>query len=237
MIDKVYVDKWLTEFVAKLRQAFGERLVWVGHHGSWARGEARSESDIDMMVILDKVEANDLVTFREIVSSMPDARSLASGLLLSISELKRTPRFYTVEYFHGRKELYGSIDGIIEHPRAEDLVSDIELKVSDNLLAARHYFLFPHDLTKVVLKLKYPFKNCFYALESWVMLTQDKFISTKNDILELLDDPVDKQVIIVARDWYKLTDDLIERPAYYIELLERWGRGMIGKLEACSRKK
>lgn len=236
MIDKVYVDKWLTDFTTKLKQAFGERLVWVGHHGSWARGEARPESDIDTMVVLDKVESDDITAFRNIVSSMQDAQSLASGLLLSLPELRCTPRFYTVQYFHGRKELYGSIDGIIEPPRAQDLIGDIELKVSDNLLAARHYLLFPHDPAKVVLKLKYHFKNCFYALESFILLTQKKFIPTKNEILAFLDDPEDKEVIRVARDWYKLTDDLIERPAYYIELLERWGRGMITKLERYSAK-
>ncbi len=233
-MDQPQVDAWLGDFLAKLKKTFGERLVWVGHHGSWARGEARPESDIDTTVVLDKVEADDITAFRNIVSTMPDAQALASGLLLSVSELRRTPRFHTVQFFHGRKELYGSIDGIIEPPRAQDLISDIELKASDNLLAARHYLLFPHDLAKVVLKLKYHFKNCFYALESWILLTQEKFIPTKSGILDYLDDTVDKEVVRVARDWHKLTDDLTARPSYYIGLLERWGRGMVARLEARS---
>jgi predicted nucleotidyltransferase len=235
MLSQSQVDAWLAEFVAKLKEAFGDRLVWVGHHGSWGRGEPREESDIDCMVVVDRVEDADLVTFRDIISSMPDAEKLGSGILMSVSELKQTPRSYLVQFFHGRKVLYGSIKGIVDPPTSEDLIMDIRLKADDNLHAARHYLLFPHELPKVVGKLKYHFKNCFYALQSWYLLTTGKFINTKAEIVKILDDPIDKEVIRVARDWYKLTDELTARASYYIELLERWSRGMMAKLARYTR--
>jgi len=128
--------------------------------------------------------------------------------------------------------LHGSIEGIVEPPKLENLISDIRFKASDNLHPARHYLLFPHELPKAVHKLKYHFKNCFYALQSWHLLTSGKFIKTKAEMLELLNDPADKEVVRVARDWYKITDDLTARARYYIELLERWSRGMIIKLKS-----
>jgi predicted nucleotidyltransferase len=231
MLNQSQVDVWLTEFVTKLREAFGERLVWVGHHGSWARGEPRPESDIDCMVVLDNVEDTDLKTFRGIIHSMPEANRLASGSIMSISELKMTPRLYMLQCFYGLKVLYGSIEGVVEPPGPDDLVEDVKFKADENLHAARHYLLYPHDLAEVVHKLKYNFKRCFYALQSWVLLTEGRFTDTKAEIIEMLDDNVDKEVIRVARDWYEITDDLSDRPAYYIGLLERWSRNMMRKLE------
>ena len=233
IMDQHQVDAWLAGFLAKLKERFGDRLIWVGLHGSWGRQEARPESDIDCMVVIDRIEDSDLYAFRDIVSSMPDAQTVGSGLLLSTAELREAPRFYLVQFFYGRRVLYGSLQGIVTPPGPEELITDIRLKASDNLHAARHYLLYPHDLPKVVHKLKYPFKNCFYALQSWLLLTQGKYVPAKNEILECLDNPDDREAVRVARDWYKLTNDLTVHAQYYIELLERWSRGMIAKLESC----
>jgi predicted nucleotidyltransferase len=184
MMDQGQVDAWLASFLAKLKDRFGDRLVWVGHHGSWGRQEARPESDIDCIVVLDRVEDTDLNTYRDVVSSMPNARTLGSGLLMSVAELREMPRFHLVQFFYGRRVLYGSLQGIVAPPDPEELVTDIRLKAFDNLHAARHYLLYPHDLPRAVHKLKYPFKNCFYALQSWLLLTRGKFIPLKNEILE-----------------------------------------------------
>ena len=46
MLDQVEVSRWLDEFLRRLRERFGDRLVFVGHQGSWARGEATAGSDI-----------------------------------------------------------------------------------------------------------------------------------------------------------------------------------------------
>lgn len=232
-MDQGQVDAWLTGFLTKLEDKFCDRLVWIGHHGSWARQEAGPESDIDCIVVLDRIEDADLHAFRDIVNSMPDARTLGSGILMSIAELRETPRSYLVQFFYGQRVLYGSLQGIVAPPGPEELITDIRLKADDNLHSARHYLLYPHDLSKAVHKLKYKFKNCFYALQSWLLLTQGKYVPQKNEILEYLDNPDDREVVSVARDWYKLTDDLTAHAPYYIELLERWSRGMIAKLESC----
>ena len=47
------LDKYLADLIMNCRSAFGERLLYMGLQGSWLRGEAHENSDIDIMVILE----------------------------------------------------------------------------------------------------------------------------------------------------------------------------------------
>ena len=61
MID---ITSWLGEFLHKLNITFSDRVWFVGMQGSYARGEATQNSDIDMVVILDEVSASDIATYK-----------------------------------------------------------------------------------------------------------------------------------------------------------------------------
>lgn len=231
MISQKEVDEWLFEFLQKLKKKFKKRLIFVGHHGSWARGEARTESDIDTIVLLDHIDCRDLRIFKSIVSSMPDAGRRASGILLSSQELQALPRAELLQFFYGCKTLYGSIQGVVKKPAKNVLIDIIKNIASENLHHARHYLLYPHNLSKVVHNLKYPFKNCFYALQYWVLFKTGKYIAKKDELVKYLKDDDDKKVLIVARDWYKNEKDRKQRPHYYIKLLERWSKKILLKTE------
>ena len=53
------VDETLRAFVTGLRQRFGERLVSVRLFGSYARGEATADSDVDCLILLDRADRAD----------------------------------------------------------------------------------------------------------------------------------------------------------------------------------
>jgi hypothetical protein len=232
VLDQEIVETWLDEFVRRLREVFGERLRFVGHHGSWARGEAAPESDIDTMVILDRIEPPDLVGFRAVIESMPDGGKAASGLLTSVPEMRALPRSGLMQYFWGCKVLHGSMEGIVERPTERDLLEDVRAKASTHLLNARHYLLFPHDLSQKVHNLRYPFKECAYALQQWVLVQSGEFVARKDDLLRVLDEEMDRAVVEVVRAWRQSEQDRTARPAYYLELLEKWCRSMLSRLPA-----
>lgn len=56
----VNIENWLKHFEDKLAALYGSRLVFFGIQGSYARGEATDTSDIDVVVLLDKLEMADL---------------------------------------------------------------------------------------------------------------------------------------------------------------------------------
>jgi predicted nucleotidyltransferase len=228
------VDRWLKELIERLRRAFGERLVAVMHHGSWARGEGAPDSDIDVRIVLDTVGEADLDVLREVIQSMPDADSVASGILTSVEELRAWPRHELVQWLDATETLWGSGEGLAEKPKPEDLLEDVRIKVSDVVHTARHYLLFPHDPKVVVHRLHYRFKECFFGMQSWMLLTEGKYYQKKTALLEVLTDPDDREVIRIAKDWHDLHEDREQRPEHYIRTLERWGRKMMARIRDVS---
>ena len=56
---QVNIDTWIQQYLSKLKSLFGSRLAFVGLQGSYGRGEATDNSDIDVVVILDHAEPED----------------------------------------------------------------------------------------------------------------------------------------------------------------------------------
>ena len=77
MIDmKERTDKFLTA----LDSRFGDRVWFVGLQGSRGRGEATETSDIDMVVILDELRAEDIAAYSAMLDRLPH-RELSCGFL------------------------------------------------------------------------------------------------------------------------------------------------------------
>ena len=47
------MDDYLARLLAELKETFGTRLLYVGLQGSYQRGEADEQSDIDVMAVLE----------------------------------------------------------------------------------------------------------------------------------------------------------------------------------------
>ena len=46
-------DAYISSLIVLLKEAFQDRLLYVGLQGSYLRGEATGHSDIDVMVVID----------------------------------------------------------------------------------------------------------------------------------------------------------------------------------------
>ena len=49
------IESWMDLFLKELQNVFKNRLVFVGLQGSRGRGEGRPDSDIDVVVVLDRL--------------------------------------------------------------------------------------------------------------------------------------------------------------------------------------
>ena len=58
------IYNWLEKYVHEVVSTFGYRIWFIGVQGSYARGEATEESDIDVVLILDTLLPADLRIYR-----------------------------------------------------------------------------------------------------------------------------------------------------------------------------
>ena len=59
------LEQWLQAYLQMVQALFGERICCVGLHGSYGRVEAGADSDIEVVLILDRVSDVDLKRYRQ----------------------------------------------------------------------------------------------------------------------------------------------------------------------------
>jgi hypothetical protein len=81
----------LKDAKARLRAAFGERLVSVKLFGSYARGEATERSDVDVLVVLDEVHghAERNAASGCVCDATCEAELFAPTIVWSVADLQR----------------------------------------------------------------------------------------------------------------------------------------------------
>ena len=61
---------WMDAFLPPLLEALPGRVAFVGIQGSFGRGEAGPESDVDLVVVLDALGAAELAACRGVLEKM-----------------------------------------------------------------------------------------------------------------------------------------------------------------------
>ena len=103
---------WLERFTQVLRETFGERAWFAGLQGSYARGEATESSDIDLVVILDALTAEDIASYDAMLESL-DRRELVCGFLSGKEELLHWEPSELFQFCRDTKPIIGSLDDVL----------------------------------------------------------------------------------------------------------------------------
>ena len=69
--DMIDINVWMNDFLLRLNEVFENRIWFVGLQGSYGRGEATEASDIDVVVILDELNASDIQTYQNMLDTLP----------------------------------------------------------------------------------------------------------------------------------------------------------------------
>ncbi|MBQ9807086.1 MAG: nucleotidyltransferase domain-containing protein [Clostridia bacterium] len=109
MID---ISVWTKNFLQTLNETFGNRVWFVGLQGSYGRGEAHDASDIDIVVILDRLSAADVQVYNRMLDSLPH-REMICGFLSGKDELLHWEPSDLFQFFYDTTPIKGSLDELL----------------------------------------------------------------------------------------------------------------------------
>ena len=116
----IEIEPWLERFTQVLRKTFGERVWFAGLQGSYARGEATESSDIDPVVILDVLTAEDIASYDAMLDSL-EHRELVCGFLSGKAELLHWEPSELFQFCRDTIPLIGSLNDVLALVTPDDI--------------------------------------------------------------------------------------------------------------------
>ena len=109
----VEIGKWMEVFLQTLDAHFGKRIWFVGLQGSYSRGEATQTSDIDIVVILDKLTSLDIQTYHTMLDTLQH-RELICGFLSGKEEILNWEPSDLFQFCHDTQPIRGSLEEVMD---------------------------------------------------------------------------------------------------------------------------
>jgi predicted nucleotidyltransferase len=202
------VEKLLKKFVNVMKKTHGKNLVFIIHHGSWATGEASLDSDIDTLVMLEKITKRELAKLRDILNKKEFEKFTV--LLFSRLDMDNFIPFSRQQFHYGAKILYGKCP--LPEPTREEMLLEIK-KIADEVgFWSKYLFTHQKQAENIVRKMYWRFKEAIIALKVYIHWKTGVFPVTKKRLKELLNNPKDKEIVEIIENWEKNKDKYEKNP-------------------------
>ena len=185
----VDIDVWVDSFTRTLKTVFENRIEFIGLQGSYGRGEATNRSDIDIVVILNELQASDIQTYNELLDTMPH-RELICGFISGKAELLSWEASDLFQFYYDTTPIVGSIDYLL--PLIDDTAVTRAIKIGACNIYHGCVHNMLHEKSEDILKGLY--KAATFVIQAIVFKQTKRYIKSKEALLAVAELP--EQVII-----------------------------------------
>lgn len=215
------IDTWIKKYTEKLRVLFGIRLLFIGLQGSYARGEATDESDIDAVVILDRAESADLKAYGSMLDTLTD-RERVCGFISGRQELLNWEPSDLFQFYHDTCPIYGSIDFLLP------LIGKTDIRRAIRIGACNIYHMCGHNIVheKNTEILKSLYKSAGFTIQAIHYGKTENYIRQQAKLVPLLEEK-ERAILLAGIDLRSKQDVSNESFDYLSDLLFIWAAGLI----------
>lgn len=181
----VCIDDYMDRMSGLLRREFGARLLYIGLQGSYQRGEAHAGSDIDVMVVLDRLSVADMQAYRALLEEAGET-ARACGFICGREELAHWNPCEICHLLHTTRDCYGKLDGLVPPYTEDDVRTFVKLSLGNLYHEICHSYIHAQrgDAARM---LPYAYKQVFFILQNLHYLRTGIFVQRKEALLAALD--------------------------------------------------
>ena len=214
MID---INVWMNDFIQKLDNIFADRVWFVGLQGSYGRGEATESSDIDVVLILDELSAEDIHTYQDILDTLPH-RELICGFLSGKEEILNWEPSDLFQFYHDTTAIKGCLDCLL--PLIDNAAIDRAIKMGAGNIYHGCVHNMLHEKSEEILKGLY--KAASFVMQAIVYKQTGNYFKHQNQLLQVA--LPDEQTIIETFLKYKNGEavDSCEASRILFEWSRKW---------------
>ncbi len=176
------IDEYIHELTNKLKDAFGERLTYVGLQGSYLRGEETESSDIDIMAVIDDISVKDLKTYQDALISVGNF-DRSCGFICGKSDLAHWNPLEIFHLLNATKDYYGELKKLVPSYTLEDERNYTKLSLNNLYHEICHRYIHA-DREYNISRLPMTCKSVFFIMQHLYYLSSGDFIATKRELLE-----------------------------------------------------
>ena len=185
----VDINAWIQNFLQTLNNTFGARVWFVGLQGSYGRGEATENSDIDVVVILDELSAMDVQTYNNMLDTM-SYRELICGFLSGKKEIMNWEPSDLFQFCHDTTPIKGSLDEVTALIDESAVDRAIKIGACNIYHGCVHNML--HEKSEDILRGLY--KSASFVVQAIAFKQTEKYICHQKELLQVVSS--NEQVVI-----------------------------------------
>ena len=174
----IQISSWTDSFIQALDARFGSRVWFVGLQGSYSRGEATENSDIDMVVIFDELTAADLKAYSDMLDTL-EHRELICGFLAGKAQLLHWEPSDLFQFYYDTTPLRGSLDELLPLLDAAAVRKAIQTGVCNIYHGCVHNMLY--EKSEDILKGLY--KAASFVLQAICFQQTGRYFRRQSDLL------------------------------------------------------
>ncbi len=176
----IELEAYLDRLISACKLGFGERLLYIGLQGSYMRGEANEDSDIDIMLILDHLSVTDMDAYRDILDRLGYPEK-ACGFICGREEIKRWNPLEVCQLRHTTRDLLGALTDYLPDSTREDEANYVKLSLGNLYHALCHRYIHS-DMVRSVARLRDTGKAFFFLIQNMHYLESGVFVTTRSTL-------------------------------------------------------
>ena len=181
----VNIESYISRLTQLLKDRFGSRLLYVGLQGSYLRGEANENSDIDIMVILDELTLKDMDAYRQLVHSLEEPDK-SCGFICGRADLANWNPLEMANLLGSTGDYFGRLADFVPSFSREDQRNFVKMSLNNLYHELCHRYIHA-DRAANEEALPFTYKGVFFILQNLHCLRTGRFLSTRAELLEALE--------------------------------------------------